>query len=70
MVSAESLLKITDNNNTLYVRGENGDTVTLNGNWEQAEGLVANGVNYNHYTSSAADGSVVQLYIEDDVTIG
>ncbi|WP_313536610.1 BapA/Bap/LapF family large adhesin [Pantoea sp.] len=70
VVSAESLLKITDNNNTLYVRGENGDTVTLNGNWEQAEGLVANGVNYNHYTSSAADGSVVQLYIEDDVTIG
>ncbi|SUB08579.1 BapA/Bap/LapF family large adhesin [Pantoea agglomerans] len=70
VVSAESLLKVTDNDNTLFVRGENGDTVTLNGNWEQAEGLVANGVNYNHYTSSAADGSVVQLYIEDDVTIG
>ncbi|MGC1046042.1 BapA/Bap/LapF family large adhesin, partial [Pantoea agglomerans] len=70
VVSAESLLKVTDNDNTLFVRGENGDTVTLNGNWEQADGLVANGVNYNHYTSSAADGSVVQLYIEDDVTIG
>ncbi|MGC0841005.1 beta strand repeat-containing protein [Pantoea agglomerans] len=70
VVSAESLLKVTDNDNTLFVRGENGDTVTLNGNWEQAERLVANGVNYNHYTSSAADGSVVQLYIEDDVTIG
>ncbi|AMG57399.2 hypothetical protein AL522_07015 [Pantoea vagans] len=70
VVSAESLLKVTDNDNTLYVRGENGDTVTLNGNWEQADGIVANGVNYNHYTSSAADGSVVQLYIEDDITIG
>ncbi|QZX95256.1 VCBS domain-containing protein [Pantoea alfalfae] len=70
VISAESLLKVTDNDNTLYVRGENGDTVTLNGNWEQADGIVANGVNYNHYTSSAADGSVVQLYIEDDITIG
>jgi VCBS repeat-containing protein len=70
VVSAESLLKVTDNDNTLYVRGENGDTVTLKGYWDQADGLVANGVNYNHYTSSATDGSVVQLYIEDDVTIG
>ena len=70
VVSAESLLKVTDNDNTLFVRGENGDTVTLNGNWEQADGLMANGVNYNHYTGAAADGAVVQLYIEDDVTIG
>ncbi|MFB6326149.1 beta strand repeat-containing protein [Pantoea deleyi] len=70
VVSAESVLKVTDNDNTLYVRGENGDTVTLNGNWQQADGLVANGINYNHYVSSAADGSVAQIYIEDHVTIG
>ncbi|TPV42966.1 hypothetical protein FJW01_09090 [Pantoea deleyi] len=70
VVSAESVLKVTDNDNTLYVRGENGDTVTLNGNWQQADGVVANGINYNHYVSSAADGSVAQIYIEDHVTIG
>ncbi|MEI2266706.1 BapA/Bap/LapF family large adhesin, partial [Erwinia sp. CGal63] len=70
IVSAESLLKVTDDSNTLYVRGADGDTVTLNGSWEQSTAQLVNGVHYEHYTSVTADGSVVQLYVEDDVTIG
>ncbi|TCT83319.1 VCBS repeat-containing protein [Gibbsiella quercinecans] len=69
-ISAESLLKVTDDNNTLYVRGADGDSITLNGTWEAAGSLLVNGVTYNHYTSSTTDGAVVQLYVEDDVTIG
>ncbi|WP_293001610.1 BapA/Bap/LapF family large adhesin [Pantoea sp.] len=70
VISAESLLKVTDDNNTLYVRGADGDTVTLNGSWEQAGDILVNGVNYHQYTSATVDGSVVQLYVEDDVNIG
>ncbi|WP_034943648.1 Ig-like domain-containing protein, partial [Erwinia oleae] len=70
LISAESLLKVTDDNNTLYVRGADGDTVMLNGKWESSGDLLVNGVNYKHYTSSTMDGSVVQLYVEDDVAIG
>ncbi|WP_312757363.1 BapA/Bap/LapF family large adhesin, partial [Pantoea brenneri] len=70
IISAESLLKVTDDNNTLYVRGADGDTVTLKGSWDQANDIVVNGVNYHQYTSATTDGSVVQLYIEDDVNIG
>ncbi|MEY8770622.1 BapA/Bap/LapF family large adhesin [Erwinia sp. ACCC 02193] len=69
-VSAESLFNITDDNNTLYVRGAEGDTVTLNGSWTQSTALLADGISYEHYTSTAADGSLVQLYIEDDIVIG
>ncbi|MGC6389829.1 BapA/Bap/LapF family large adhesin, partial [Ewingella sp. S1.OA.A_B6] len=70
VISSESLLKVTDDNNTLYVRGADGDTVTLNGTWDDSGSLLVNGVTYNHYTSTTTDGSVVQLYVEDDVTIG
>ncbi|WP_158780705.1 BapA/Bap/LapF family large adhesin [Pantoea sp. BAV 3049] len=70
VVSAESLLKVTDEHNTLYVRGGDGDTVTLNGSWEATGETLVNGVTYNHYTSTTNDGSTVQLYVEDDVTIG
>ncbi|WP_314920784.1 BapA/Bap/LapF family large adhesin, partial [Pantoea brenneri] len=70
IISAESLLKVTDDNNTLYVRGADGDTVTLKGSWDQSSDVLVNGVSYHQYTSAAADGSVVQLYVEDDVNIG
>ncbi|KAB8311502.1 hypothetical protein EH228_09725, partial [Erwinia endophytica] len=70
VISAESLLKVTDDNNTLYVRGADGDTLTLNGSWDDVGSLLVNGVTYHHYTSTTADGSSVQLYVEDDVTIG
>ena len=70
IISAESLLKVTDDNNTLYVRGADGDTVMLKGSWDQSSDLLVNGVSYHQYTSAAADGSVVQLYVEDDVNIG
>ncbi|WP_229746500.1 BapA/Bap/LapF family large adhesin [Hafnia psychrotolerans] len=70
VISSESLLKVTDDNNTLYVRGADGDTVTLNGTWDDSGSLLVNGVTYNHYTSTTTDSSVVQLYVEDDVTIG
>jgi len=70
VISSESLLKVTDDNNTLYIRGANGDTVTLNGSWEDSGSLLVNGVSYQHYTSTTENGAVVQLYVEDDVTIG
>ncbi|MGL6018825.1 MAG: BapA/Bap/LapF family large adhesin [Gibbsiella quercinecans] len=70
VISAQSLMDVTDDNNTLYIKGADGDTVTLNGNWEAAGSSSVDGVTYNHYTSSTSDGTVVQLYVEDDVTIG
>ncbi|GAA3586479.1 hypothetical protein GCM10023078_12740 [Gibbsiella greigii] len=70
VISAQSLMDVTDDNNTLYIKGADGDTVTLNGTWEAAGSSSVDGVTYNHYTSSTSDGTVVQLYVEDDVTIG
>ncbi|HAT8012825.1 beta strand repeat-containing protein [Citrobacter rodentium] len=68
-VSVQSVLNVTDSQNTLYVDGGNGDTVTLNGSWQSSGVQLVNGISYNLYTATATDGSQVQLYINDDVGI-
>ncbi|HCU0294699.1 TPA: VCBS domain-containing protein, partial [Citrobacter sedlakii] len=68
-LSVQSVLNVTDSQNTLYVDGGNGDTVTLNGSWQSSGVQLVNGISYNLYTATATDGLLVQLYVNDDVGI-
>ncbi len=63
---ASDVLNFTDNDNTLFVRGNTGDTLNIGTGW-----VVGNSTHsdFTLYTHQPSVGNLVQLYVEDHVTV-
>ena len=68
VLDAASVLDMTDDRNVLYVQGDSGDTLTMQGAWS-TDGLVHqgdDGRSYQLYTA-VSGGQNVQVYVDTDI---
>ncbi|MEK7344640.1 MAG: Ig-like domain-containing protein, partial [Pseudomonadota bacterium] len=63
-----SVLNLSDTANTLYVTGDDTDSVTLIGSWTQGTDSTTGGVTYKTYTSGTAP-NVVTVYVQNTITL-
>ncbi|WP_208109775.1 calcium-binding protein, partial [Dongia mobilis] len=70
VLDSESVIDMTDDRNMLFVQGDTGDTIALEGNWS-TDGTVHtgdDGRSYMLYTASS-NGTDVQVYVDTDITM-